>query len=305
LIFVGFFLIIKLSMHKPKTELEEKVIKLYLNGSSSGEISKSLPVPRSTVLYILGKYKIKMRSLSQSHQKYKYDSAFFKKINSYIKAQIFGLIMADGCVAKNRNNKVLTISLLSCDKNYLTAIRDNLNYTGPLYTMNRDGGDYLKTLRIVSPSYFDNLSSLGCIPRKSLVLKFPTRRLLDYKYISSFILGYFEGDGGLTICKNQATLTFAGTFDFLQEVKNILYKECKIHFVLYQNKKKNKKLTNTWTLGCGGNRQVLKALTFLYKDAQIKMTRKYKKFLLIKRNIEKVDQKYGNRYKKAKYNHNL
>lgn len=39
----------------------------------------------------------------------------------------------------------------------------------------------------------EDLINLGCVPNKSLILKFPTFDIVPEKYMSHFIRGYFDG----------------------------------------------------------------------------------------------------------------
>lgn len=44
---------------------------------------------------------------------------------------------------------------------------------------------------------FGDLSKHGCVPNKSLILKFPTT--LPNELVNDFIRGYFDGDGSVYI----------------------------------------------------------------------------------------------------------
>lgn len=43
----------------------------------------------------------------------------------------------------------------------------------------------------------DDLKQLGCIERKSLILKFPTEEQVPFDLLHHFIRGYFDGDGSI------------------------------------------------------------------------------------------------------------
>lgn len=58
--------------------------------------------------------------------------------------------------------------------------------------------EYLPNVFVIqfcSKQITQDLVRLGAIPNKSLVLQFPTFDIVPEEYISSFILGCFDGDG--------------------------------------------------------------------------------------------------------------
>ena len=70
------------------------------------------------------------------------------------------------------------------------------------------------------------LISLGCVPRKSLVLKFPTFEQVPKEYIIPFIRGYVDGDGCISYKRRKTSLgviiRIEGTLDFLKGVEQEL-----------------------------------------------------------------------------------
>jgi len=68
----------------------------------------------------------------------------------------------------------------------------------------------------------DDLIALGCIPRKSLLLKFPTSNQVPEHLIRHFIRGYFDGDGHFTNTEKCFEAGYIGTEDFIIESLNHL-----------------------------------------------------------------------------------
>lgn len=71
-----------------------------------------------------------------------------------------------------------------------------------------------------------DLIRLGCVPNKSLILKFPSENIFSNpELIRHFIRGYFDGDGSVFISRekhwrnkryfNVIHYRFCGTYDFL------------------------------------------------------------------------------------------
>lgn len=69
----------------------------------------------------------------------------------------------------------------------------------------------------------EQLINLGCVPNKSLILKFPSLNIFqEKKLVYAFIRGYVDGDGCLTFSKNgKLNLSIVGTYDFLLGITNI------------------------------------------------------------------------------------
>ena len=75
----------------------------------------------------------------------------------------------------------------------------------------------------------DSLISKGCVPNKSLILKFPSEEILPKELQRHFIRGYFDGDGTIglyphskTNPKLEESLLIVGTKPFLEKVQDVL-----------------------------------------------------------------------------------
>lgn len=125
------------------------------------------------------------------------------------------------------------------------------------------------------------LTKLGCMPAKSLILEFP-KWLIDPVLQRHFIRGYFDGDG--SIYSKEPTKTghidygwqITSTQSFCENVYDIMRRETDCQFYLA-------KCSNniTYTLSSGGNLQVQKIMNWLYRDATIYLPRKYEKYLTL------------------------
>jgi intein/homing endonuclease len=72
---------------------------------------------------------------------------------------------------------------------------------------------------VQSKHLWNVLNSYGCVPKKSLILKFPSISIFDNKnLIVHFIRGYFDGDGCISYGNKSHTkcsINIVGTYDFL------------------------------------------------------------------------------------------
>lgn len=120
----------------------------------------------------------------------KLNENYFEKIDSEDKAYFLGLLMADGCVYKNR----ILISLQEKDKYILEKFKTYIQYEGNLYKRNPRVKNHSiqYSLEFTSHKIAENLKSIGCVEKKSLILEFP---IIDESLIPHFIRGIFDGDG--------------------------------------------------------------------------------------------------------------
>lgn len=143
-------------------------------------------------------------------------------------AYIFGFICADGNVAwdSDRGYNSLTITASAKDKDHLEKIRRIFKSTKPLLYA-KSTNSY--RLIVNSKTMCCKLMSLGVVPRKSLILKFPK---VPPQYIKDFIRGYVDGDGSLRYFARERSPYFelsisSGSKTFLEVLENKINKYLK------------------------------------------------------------------------------
>jgi len=122
----------------------------------------------------------------------------------------------------------------------------------------------------------EDLQSLGCVPNKSLILKFPTEEQVPKEFIRDFIRGYFDGDGCIHINLEKQNIQFniMGTLEFIEEIQKIFTKKLDIRETKIQKKNDNK----AYSLQYGSIMSIQKIYRYLYKDCNIYLDRKLEKF---------------------------
>jgi len=246
------------------------VIELYKQGKSTCEIAKIVGHGQPSVRKLLLD-----NGCDTSRNKTKYDINidFFDKINNEIKAYILGIVYADGSV----NNKGrFRIALQERDKRILERIKQEIGYTGPLYykkACNEKCQSQVE-LCVNRKKFTDKLIKLGCIPNKSLVLKFPTKNVVSENLLNHFIRGIFDGDGSLYIGRGQYIM-FAGSYNFIYRMRDVCVPFAKI----YQRYKDRKPEDSSHQLYIGKKQKVLEFCNWMYNDATIYLERKYKSYL--------------------------
>lgn len=197
---------------------------------------------------------------------------YFKKWSNNM-AYVLGFIAADGCIASNgrkSNQYVIHMGIHKKDIKLLKDIKNELGKTLSIYIRNKDNTCNLK---FGCKSMVQDLIKLGITPRKSLTLKFPK---VPKKYLSHFIRGYFDGDGCIMIRKknNVIRVHFVGSIYFISKTRKIMEKILNKKITYYINKDKrsnHKKLASCESSG----KNTIKFLNWMYKDANLKLDRKY------------------------------
>lgn len=193
------------------------------------------------------------------HQKLKFDHDFFEIIDSEEKAYWLGFIMADGCVSLTQQPKVI-IALHKKDGHHLEKWHKALGSCRKInYWRNRVASTHY------SAKMCQDLIQLGCTPRKSLSLKFPSLRK---DLIRHFVRGYFDGDGCISIHNkdkktHQMRFTIISTKEFLDTLQRILGT--------------NNKYTQhgrAYSLSVNGNKKSGVIFQWMYKNATVFLDRK-------------------------------
>lgn len=119
------------------------------------------------------------------YKKYDFNENYFNKLKTHEQAYILGFIYADGYNSNSR----LELSQKEERIDILEKINKALKSNIPIKSYSP--GTY--RLSFNSIKLCSDLTKLGAVKNKSLTLIFPD--FIPDKLMSSFILGYFDGDG--------------------------------------------------------------------------------------------------------------
>jgi intein/homing endonuclease len=223
------------------------------------------------------------------NKKYEIEENIFNEINNEEKAYFLGFLYADGYV--NDKNKVVSLQLAEEDKEILNKLNKIIKSNRPLQFIDmgymREKGMKAQDcyrLSINCSKIYKRIIELGCVPRKSLILKFPTSEQVPNQLIRHFIRGYFDGDGCIVVYfpsrRNgrtvQGDIKILSTKEFIEELGRITNKNLGITYNITKRIKDN---SNCFNYQLSGNFQIIKFLEWIYKDCNIKMDRKFNKFL--------------------------
>jgi len=214
---------------------------------------------------------------------------FFKKWSNNM-AYILGLLAADGCLTTSGRSHDINLSLKVDDIDLVENVKDCI---GKKLKVRVRSNRKIVDFRFGCRKMFDDLVKLGITPRKSLTLKFPK---VPDKYLSHFIRGYVDGDGCLCVFskpsyhRNRFQTSIVGTYDFLRVLRAKTQKLFDIYISEVKSYKRCNKLFNITM--CSQN--ALKFCDWIYKDADLKLDRKYKKYLEAKKLYGNSNIKRGN-----------
>jgi len=247
------------------------IIQMYNTGLSCQKIADQLKCSEAYVNKKLRELNIVKRTNSV-YKKRNFNDHFFDNIDNEEKAYWLGFLYADGCVQNKKTGQKL-ISLAVKDKEVIDKFIKSIN--GDFKTKTYKD---VHVVHLTSVIMFNALVKLGCIPRKSLVLKFPELRK---DLIHHFIRGYFDGDGTVytyhpknynktTTIYNSIGIGICGTQEFLESISREVSTN--------QAKKDKRKENNIWYLSFSGSKKAKTFYEYLYKDATVCLTRKKDKF---------------------------
>jgi hypothetical protein len=260
-----------------------RIVKLYKEGVSAKNLAIIYSIDRRRIFkYLKQDSSVSIRTSAEGKRNHHFNEKIFDTINTKEKAYWLGFLMADGCNQKSVN--YVYITLKGNDKPHLEKFAKFVGMSIDRVLLKI--GEYnnkpypAATIRLYSKHLCLQLEKLGCMPNKSLSVKFP--EYLDENLYSHFIRGLFDGDGCLTYSMDgnykQYGWGLTSTYEMLFPIKNCFSNDLDMYVGLHNSSKTGK---NTWSIECSGNLKIVKLLNWLYKDAgpEIRLDRKYNKYI--------------------------
>lgn len=215
-------------------------------------------------------------------RKYQVNQEYFRDLNSGEKAYILGFLYADGNVCEN----YVKFGQVIINKDIVEKVNNALSSNYPIRELQPKKGNLFYEVTFHSITMCTDLATLGIVPNKSLILKFPT--FIPEPLMSHFIRGYFDGDGCIwegkskrMMVKNEkkpgtmrervvhnVKFTFTGNYEFINSLQDYLvkvleFKKTKLNF------SKAKETKHICTMEYSGRGQVKRLYDYMYKDATI------------------------------------
>lgn len=201
-----------------------------------------------------------------------FDENVFEEINTEEKAYWLGFIYADGNISKGNRN-VLEISLQLGDFDHLTKFYSFIKSNKKVKIDSFRCRAFLGSKKLKKDLVYH-----GCVPIKSEILKFPIT--IPKIHVRHFIRGYYDGDGYLGIEKRASGREFPkigllGTWDMLINVMKL--SPLGFRTLHYSNPGGSTKIFQF----SADSFKAIPFLDYIYKDCNIYLDRKYKKYIHI------------------------
>jgi len=280
-----------LIINDPWSEEEDKMIKELYEKKSYKEIGKLLNRTRCAV-----QHRARRLGLEKPNNFCNY--RFFESIDTEEKAYWLGFFAADGWVHKykNKNGAVVGIKIQYNDINHLKkfnkCIEGNYKISDDwtncsISTKDKNKLNHMCAIKISSIDMYNDLVSHGITSNKTFTFKFP--ETIPEHLIRHFMRGYFDGDGCLSIKNITPQCYYLSAskqiiYDFKEIIDNIGITSTRMDILERDG------CATIWRIWInqGKDKNIVKFLNYLYKDATVYLDRKYEKYI-------KVLQKYNER----------
>lgn len=205
----------------------------------------------------------------------KFNSTVFDSIDTEEKAYWLGFIFADGAISSHKSGSKKRFEFELCsgeeDRGHLVkfnAFMEHEKLNIKEGKINLNGKEYRRFRWIVGNRHlWETLNSLGCVPNKSLILKFPC---IPDSLKRHFIRGYFDGDGSVGIYNGKVQCSCIGTIDMLNNILKEFNWDLKYH-----HDKRHSQYTYSFQLTSDKAKAFLH---YIYDDCTIYLDRKYNIF---------------------------
>jgi hypothetical protein len=275
--------------NRVNTELENNILKLYKEDKCNmSEISRKVGFSVTTIKDVIER---NGRDKIIPNKKYTVDETYFEDINTEEKAYWLGFLYADGWI-RYRNNIYTNIyaGLMINDIEHVKKFAKSIKST---HKITKRKNCY--EISIYNKVFSTNLINNGCVPNKSLIIKFPE---ISKNFIRHFIRGYFDGDGSITITEKTLSFTIcSGSEKFLQSIIYFLNFIIKKNYKIYKRNNQN-----LYIFIISNYDDIVRIQNYLYHKSTIYLDRKKEKFDYIKNNKEKIllNIKLYNRWRRKK-----
>lgn len=264
----------KINQLKYSEEQIKEFGEYYKDGHSLKETAEKFGVNYHTLKQNLIRFGYRTPKKKLKNQRVK-KILYFDKIDTPEKAYLLGFLFSDGYIAKTAYGVTVGIALQLQDK-YI------LEYIKQAWGINNKISEYKNSAKIqVTDSYmYNRLVKLGIqIDKSHQDYTLPN---IDENLLNSFILGYFDGDGCITIKSTGYSVTSicCNSKIFLESVKQFLNKNgIETRDVSTEKRPKN----NLYVLYISKRSEQIKFMDFIYKNSSIYLKRKHDKFSQIPR----------------------
>lgn len=230
---------------------------------------------------------LKARKLGLKKHPYTCDYHYFDEINTEEKAYWLGFLTADGWINKNdkSNAGVTGIELQYGDLNHLKKFNKSIGGNYQItdrwkicsLSDNKEKKHHLCCIRIFSLTMYNSLVNKGFAKNKSYDFHIPSLR---EDLIRHYIRGYFDGDGCFTFTNKSFHINFITASKILSDDIVSVLKLNNLNVIV--NQYVNDFGTVMYRPDIYRQQDKINFLNWIYKDCNVYLDRKYKKYLKVK-----------------------
>lgn len=283
----------------PLTDAQKiEIVELYrLGETSTAKLGELYNRTAGSIRQLLHRRGIPVRNDRAHYRKYPLNEKYFDVIDTEPKAYFLGFLYADGynCVTRN----MVCVTLQEKDAAFLHMMNLHLGSNRPLLFIKTKDNNFIhkkfnikKKFKNAQNSYrlaicnkymSQQLSALGCVQKKSLVLTFPSHDIVPKHLLNHFLRGYFDGDGSCSASQRHGggfgySLSCVSTKSFCESILNI-WRDTFGYEGYIRHPPKYAETTRELIIS---GKKIFKVLDWMYDGATVYLERKYQKYVLIK-----------------------
>lgn len=269
----------------PKWKCSEADIQDICERYRQGESMQSLAASykRGTIKpikRILEQAGVQLRTNDEAIHKYHCNYHYFDQIDTPNKAYILGFLYADGCNYMNEKNAVYhwQIELQRQDADILRAMMAEIEYDGKLREVTHhytDRDDTHSVMFYVCNRHMcEALCRVGVHPHKTYDTKWP--EWMPEELVPHFIRGLLDGDGCITA---HGCVNIAGTGDLINALHDVIERTLDIDIKVIYAQNPGHTAYCVFRLY-----ESAVFLDWIYQDADLKLQRKYDRYVSMHKN---------------------
>ena len=280
--------------HKKWTNAERKYLRENASKFSIAELSTHLErspnaLYKQLSITGIGHQSYNKRYMAKKSRRYKVNHDFFSVIDTEEKAYFLGFLYADGYNyhAVGRVSIGIHEKDVEILKMWLSCMESNY----PIYRRidSRPGrNSIINTVEITSRKLSDDLAAIGCTQSKTKTITMPC---LPVNLIRHFIRGYFDGDGSVVVSHKMfqgydcsvVRASITSNINFLKELMRVI--SAQMGSTKSMSVVPDKRHDQIGSFSISGIKKVTDFLSWIYDDCVISMSRKRKKYELLKKGV--------------------
>lgn len=258
-------------------EQSNEIIYLYQNGTNQNELANKYGCSRKAITNVLKRNGVAKRTVSEAYRTNNINDYYFDEIDNQDKAYILGFLYADGCNTSYYDKFHYDISMtLQLDDKYILddmCKRMGMDRDAKIIINSTNRKPYAR-MEIMNKHMVYQLDRFGVVPNKTRKTRFPYWLCEDL--YPHFIRGLLDGDG--SIPKRLDRVHFCGSSGLMNDLADII--NSKFGYRPTVGNYKNSDGISYIQL-CGVKKR-LEFLDWVYRDADMKLIRKYDLYLEMK-----------------------